>query len=139
MHRPHFLTRLSRRGCLAALIVTLVAGATHGTEPIRVLIVDGQNNHNWQDTTPYIQSFLTETGRFDVEVVTTPEKGAPEEAWNGFRPDFSKYDVVLSNYNGETWPESVRQDFEKFVTEGGGMVNVHAANNPFATGTPSIR
>lgn len=116
------------------LSVGLLAGfnaALTAAEPIRVLIVDGQNNHDWQRTTPYIQAFLTATGRFDVAVSTTPEKGAPAAAWDGFRPQFSKYQVVLSNYNGETWPESVRQDFENFVRGGGGVVNVHAANNPF--------
>lgn len=99
---------------------------------IRVLVVDGQNNHDWERTTPYLQKVLTDTGRFDVEVVTTPAKGSPPEAWEGFQPKFSKYHVVLSNYNGETWPESTRRDFEAFVKAGGGVVNVHAANNPFA-------
>lgn len=115
-------------GALAWIVLTGLVGAA---DPIPVLIVDGQNNHDWEHTTPYLQSILTETGLFDVEVATTPEKGAPAEAWNGFRPKFAKYRVVLSNYNGETWPESVRTDFEEFVKAGGGVVNVHAANNPF--------
>ncbi|MCA9055813.1 MAG: ThuA domain-containing protein [Planctomycetaceae bacterium] len=125
---PQGLFRCSLFGLLLVLssVVSLTAA-----EPIRVLIVDGQNNHDWQRTTPYIQDFLTATGRFDVEVATTPEKGSPEEAWNGFRPRFSRYDVVLSNYNGETWPEPVRGAFESYVQNGGGVVNVHAANNPF--------
>ncbi len=39
--------------------------------------------------------------------MTTPPRGAEAGAWKGFRPQFSDYDVVLSNYNGETWPEHV--------------------------------
>lgn len=101
-------------------------------DKLQVLIVDGQNNHDWERTTPYLQKLLTDTGRFDVWVMTTPERGSPADAWEGFRPQFSKYQVVLSNYNGETWPASVRKDFEEFVRGGGGVVNVHAANNPFA-------
>jgi hypothetical protein len=116
---------------LAAVVMSSLAALAGAADPIQALIVDGQNNHDWERTTPYLQRFLKETGRFDVAVVTTPEKGAPPAAWNGFRPQFSKYQVVLSNYNGETWPESVRQDFEAFVKAGGGVVNVHAANNPF--------
>lgn len=116
---------------LAALLGMLTAPAAEAADPIRVLIVDGQNNHDWERTTPYIKRFLEETGRFNVYVVTTPPKGAKPAAWNGFRPQFEDYDVVLSNYNGETWPETVRNEFEAFVKRGGGVVNVHAANNPF--------
>lgn len=100
-------------------------------EPIKVLIIDGQNNHDWQRTTPYLKHMLEQTGRFSVYVSTTPPQGGTPEQWNGFRPQFADYDVVLSNYNGETWPEQQRQAFEAFVRDGGGVVNVHAANNPF--------
>ncbi len=101
-------------------------------DKLDVLIIDGQNNHNWEDTTPYLKHVLEETGRFRVYVDSTPPKGAPPDAWVGFRPQFADYDVVLSNYNGETWPEDVRNAFEAFVKSGGGVVNVHAANNPFS-------
>src|SRR5690606_4265265 len=99
--------------------------------PIKVLIVDGQNNHDWERTTPYLKRMLEATSRFQVSVATTPPNGGSPEQWNGFRPQFSDYDVVLSNYNGETWPEHARKTFEEFVRNGGGVVNVHAANNPF--------
>ena len=75
---------------------------------------------------------LEATGRFTVDVATTPDKNAPAEAWKAFRPDFSKYDVVLSNYNGQSWPEPVQRSLESYVTNGGGLVIVHAANNAFA-------
>jgi type 1 glutamine amidotransferase len=115
-------------GCCLAF--TLAADAS-AAGPIRVLIVDGQNNHDWERTTPYLKHVLEATGRFQVYVATTPPGGATAEQWNGFRPMFTDYDVVLSNYNGETWPESARTAFEEFVKNGGGVVNVHAANNPF--------
>ena len=103
----------------------------NAAEPIRVLIVDGQNNHDFERTTPYLKKILEKTGRFTVSVVTTPAKDKKEQ-WNGFRPQFSDYQVVLSNYNGQTWPEHARVAFEEFVKNGGGVVNVHAANNPHA-------
>ncbi|MCA9081183.1 MAG: ThuA domain-containing protein, partial [Planctomycetaceae bacterium] len=110
-----------------------VGGVAQAAEKIRVLIVDGQNNHDFERTTPYLKQMLESTGRFTVAVVTTPPKGkGDDKAWNGFRPQFNDYDVVLSNYNGETWPEHARNAFERFVRDGGGVVNVHAANNPFA-------
>lgn len=118
--------------CLMVIAALGPNETVRGADQISVLIVDGQNNHDWERTTPYLKSVLEETGRFNVAVVTTPPKGANDpRAWKGFRPQFSDYDVVLSNYNGETWPEHARVAFEKFVAEGGGVVNVHAANNPF--------
>jgi type 1 glutamine amidotransferase len=64
-------------------------------------------------------------------VVTTPDRQAKRELWNAFRPDFSQYDVVLSNYNGEMWPEEVRKGLEEYVSKGGGLAIIHAANNAF--------
>lgn len=116
---------------LVAVSLTAVPRTSTAAEKIRLLIVDGQNNHDWERTTPYLRRMLEETGRFTVAVVTTPPRGASTEAWSGFRPQFEDYDVVLSNYNGETWPLPIRFAFEKFVRGGGGVVNVHAANNPF--------
>ena len=109
----------------------LVSASLPAADPIKVLIVDGQNNHDFERTTPYLKRVLEETGRFQVFVVTTPGRDGSEAAWKGFRPQFTDYDVVLSNYNGQTWPEDIRNAFEEFVRGGGGVVNVHAANNPF--------
>jgi type 1 glutamine amidotransferase len=99
--------------------------------PIKVLLIDGQNNHNWKATSPVILSALGKSGRFEVEVSTTPPKGAPKEAWADWNPKFSAYAAVVSNYNGELWPEQVQRAFEKYVSDGGGFVCLHAANNAF--------
>ena len=37
-------------------------------ERLPVLIIDGQNNHNWKSTTPVLQKSLESSGRFSVEV-----------------------------------------------------------------------
>ena len=50
---------------------------------------------------------------------------------NTYRPDFSEYALVVSNYNGEPWSSGAMSDFEEFVAGGGGFVSVHAANNAF--------
>ena len=122
-------------GCLglllgAALLVPVAAGATGAPTPreLRVLIIDGQNNHQWQVTTPVLKNILENTGRFQVNVVTAPRSGV---AASTFDPDFNSYDAVLSNYNGEAWPGKVRTSFERFVREGGGFVVFHAADNSF--------
>ena len=115
----------------AALAGLMFSVAAHAAEPVRVLIVDGQNNHNWKGTTPILKDFLGKSGRFTVDVATTPPGKEPKEAWAGFRPKFSDYAVVLSNYNGDLWPEPVQRDLEAYVSGGGGLVIVHAANNAF--------
>ncbi len=95
---------------------------------LRALIVDGQNNHDWKVTTPILRRALEESGRFAVDVATSPPAGAD---MRGYRPRFSDYDVVVSNYNGERWPAETETDFEAYVSGGGGFVAVHAANNAF--------
>jgi type 1 glutamine amidotransferase len=112
----------------AALIAMLLAPAAFGADPIKALIVDGQNNHAWQETTPVLKKLLEETGIFQVDVATTPPKGGD---MNAFKPDFSKHRVVISNYNGEPWSDAANAAFEKFVREGGGFVSYHAADNAF--------
>lgn len=97
-------------------------------EPLRALIVDGQNNHNWEATTPVLIEALELEGLFEVDVATSPAKG---EDLSDFHPNFSDYDVVVSNYNGELWGEACREDFEDYVASGGGFVSVHAADNAF--------
>ena len=98
-------------------------------DKIKVLIIDGQNNHdNWPRTTPMMKGYLEETGLFVVDIATTPPADASME---GFKPDFSKYKVVLLNYNGKDWPKETNDAFEAFVSGGGGVVSVHAADNAF--------
>ena len=112
-------------GCLG------IARSSEAAEPLKMLIVDGQNNHDWKAMTPPMKVALEGTGRFKVDVATTPDQKAPKGDWDAFRPDFSKYDVVLSNYNGQPWPQPVKEALEKYVAGGGGLVVVHAANNSF--------
>lgn len=108
---------------LLSLITTQVAAA----EKLKVLILDGQNNHNWKKTTEYVLKAL-EHDRFDVEVATSPKQGGD---MSKFKPDFSAFDVVLSNYNGQDWSEETQQAFIDYVKGGGGFVCVHAADNSF--------
>lgn len=97
---------------------------------MQALIIDGQNNHsNWQETTDIMKGHLEGTGLYRVHVARSPASGEPMD---GFLPDFRKYDVVISNYNGDMWPEATKSNFVNFVESGGGFVTVHAANNAFA-------
>jgi len=119
MSRKHLLITL---GLWAAMVAVSVAA------PLKALIVDGQNNHNWKETTPHLKKLLEETGLFTVDVATTPPRG---QDMSGFKPDFAAYDVVVSNYTGDSWPEETNRAFEKYIAGGGGMVVFHAASNAF--------
>ncbi|MFT7478104.1 MAG: type 1 glutamine amidotransferase, partial [Gammaproteobacteria bacterium] len=99
---------------------------------VRVLILDGQNNHDWQKTTAATRAILLATGRFDVDVASAPSDREATEQWAAWKPAFSKYDVVFSNYNDGgacLWSEGMKQDLVDFVHGGGGLVVVHAADN----------
>lgn len=98
-------------------------------DKIKVLIIDGQNNHkNWPETSKMMKGFLEETGLFTADIITTPPEGGD---MSGFRPVFAEYRVVLLNYNGDPWPKETMDAFEQFVKGGGGVVSVHAADNAF--------
>ena len=99
-----------------------------GKGPMKALIVDGQNNHDWKATTPVLKRLLEETDLFTVDVATSPAKN---ESMDGFKPDFSKYDVVVSNYTGKDWPEETQAALMKYMGNGGGLVIFHAADNAF--------
>ena len=152
---------LSTLVVLAAAVLPALA-ADKSAEKIRVILVDGQNNHNWRATTPLMKKELESCGRFSVDVATAPEKPRPprkpkqfqskdeEEKYRLelevfkirdpqyrktlalFHPDLSRYDVLLSNYNGDPWPKEFQKELEERLHEGKiGLVIVHAANNSF--------
>jgi len=99
---------------------------------IPVLIIDRQNNHNWQATTPMLRKILEDTGLFQVDVLTTPPKDGD---FSGFRPEVAKYQAVISDYNdfagGTLWPPEVQSAFEEYMWNGDGFVSYHAADNAF--------
>jgi type 1 glutamine amidotransferase len=109
----------------AALLAACISGAA-AERKLSALIVDGVNNHDWAAGTRAIQSTLEGSGRFTVDVCTFPAK-----------PEFSRYDVVINNFNGghlengTRWPRDVEQALVEYVRNGGGLVIYHAANNAF--------
>lgn len=135
---------------LCALLLIPLAGSAQ----IKVLIIDGQNNHVvWPKSTVMMKQYLESTGLFTVDVqrTSTTWKGSPEAQYlplatgqktenldqpitdPGFKPKFKRYDVVVSNFGWKaaSWPKSTQKKFEKFVAKGGGFVSIHAADNSF--------
>ncbi|QTN33693.1 ThuA domain-containing protein [Akkermansiaceae bacterium] len=137
---------------LALPAVVLLALPATAAEKLKALIVDGQNNHAvWPKATVMMKQYLADTGLFEVDVARTkfisnfkreekwlPLAGAGESEGMekpmpdpDFAPDFSGYDVVVSNFGfgAADWPEKTRLALEDYMKAGGGLVVVHAANN----------
>jgi type 1 glutamine amidotransferase len=123
-----------------AFLIALVIGhailalstTSQAAEPLKALILDGENpSHDWETTTPILKKILEESGRFTADVATFPKAGSAEA--RTFRPPLKDYDVIVSNYNSQTMPsKELQADLLDFVRGGGGFVSVHAANNSFA-------
>jgi len=111
----------------------LFAAAMWAAPPIHVMLLDGESGgpyHAWKETTPYLKRMLSDTGIFQVDVVTAPPKDGD---YSTFKPDWSKYQVVVWNYDApdDRWPDSLKASFEQYVKDGGGVVLVHASDNAF--------
>jgi len=124
------------------------------SKKLKVLIIDGQNNHDqWPKITFMLKAYMEDTGMFKVDVKRTAY------TWKGeafiadflvkgvnnseakdkplsdpdYNPNFSKYDVVICNFgwNAANWPEKTEKALEKYINKGGGLVVFHAADNSF--------
>ncbi len=102
--------------------------------PVRVLLITGQSNrfHNWQVSSAIIKRQLEESRRFVVTVVTTPPKGTePNQEMSSFAPEFRGYGAVVLDYEGFEFAPPTKRALVNFVTDGGGLVVIHAADNAF--------
>ena len=141
-----------KSGLIGILCILLLSFSVEAR--LKVLIVDGQNNHEvWPKSTIMMKQYLEETGLFEVDICRTKFtwKGEREKAYlplagvgetqdlkepkadPDFIPAFKKYDVVVSNFGWKAadWPENTQKALEKFMKKGGGFVSVHAADNSF--------
>jgi type 1 glutamine amidotransferase len=108
------------------MLLVACAPASMAQDPLNVLIIDGKNNHDWKATTPVLKKALDRVDRFEYSVDTVKKPGS-------YKPDFTQYDVIVSNYNGPSWPDETKQAFVQYVKNGGGFVPVHAADNSFGS------
>lgn len=112
---------------VVAGLITLLSACTNQTG-YKTLIITGQNNHDWKTSSPILKQILDETGLFSAEIMITPEKGGDMKK---FDPDFSKYKLVVLDYNGDSWSDKTNKAFVDYVRNGGGVVVYHAADNSF--------
>jgi type 1 glutamine amidotransferase len=89
---------------------------------IQVLVITGQNGHDWRSTTPVLRKILEDTGRFEVRV-TEEFRGAGPET-------LTPYDLVVLNYFERRrpelrWGERAESALLHFVRSGKGLVLYH--------------
>ncbi len=123
--------------------VTAALSGVHGTdkaqldeEPIRVLLITGNEAHkwhNWEKTTPVIQAQLELDPRVTVTVSTDPE--------TAFTKLIQIQDVVLLNsyanwHDPKALSPKAQQEFMDFLQDGGGLVVVHFANGAWNASLP---
>ena len=107
----------------------LLACTVSARKPIKTLLITGQNNHNWQVSHVVLKQILENSGRFVVDFGVYTEQG---KDMSGFVLDFSPYQLVVLDYNGDSWPEETNRRFLEYVQNGGGVVIYHAADNAFS-------
>jgi type 1 glutamine amidotransferase len=126
MHK--FNTKSTAVILMAAFILFCSCAKTNKEGPVKVLILSGRNNHEWQKTTPLLARIYKETHLFSVNITELPDTLTYRE--------LVKYDVIVSNWN--TWPdnnmrlsEKWEKDFTRYVRNGGGTVFIHAGASSF--------
>jgi type 1 glutamine amidotransferase len=115
------------------LFIIILAGictifACNKQHSYNALIITGQNNHNWNASSKVLKQLLDQTGLFSSSIAKTPPQG---QEMSSFNPDFTKYDVVILDYNGDSWSDKTKTAFTDYVKNGGGVVIYHAADNSF--------
>ena len=113
--------------CLLSLGFLSVCN-TNEEKKLKIIILTGRNNHDWKATTNQLEAMYNATGHFELSVTTSPDTLNYK--------DFTKFDVVLSNWNqwpdkSVDWPKSTKEGLMKYVENGGGFVLFHAASASF--------
>jgi predicted DNA-binding protein with PD1-like motif/type 1 glutamine amidotransferase len=114
-----------------ALSVCAIGALVHAQQPapaapaaakIAVLVVTGQNGHNWKGTTPLLRKILEDTDKFEVRV-TEEFRGAGPET-------LAPYDLVVLNYFDRNrpelrWGDRANNALLDYVRSGKGLVVYH--------------
>jgi type 1 glutamine amidotransferase len=133
---PSLLGQVIGFGMTCGLIAGGLAGAAlvalgAGPAPLRVMLLSGDNNHAWRETTPALQAIIEDGGRCRVDVVDQVAALAAES--------FAPYEAIVSNYNlfnrpsptDAVWKSAVRAAFLAHLRAGHGFVAVHAGSSVF--------
>ena len=112
----------------SATICSFASNEHIKSKPLKVIILSGSSNHEWEKTTKLLVRILDEAKLFSAQVTERPDT-MTYAAWK-------KFDLILCNAN--TWPDSIKRissqweaDFTRYVMEGGGTLFFHASASSF--------
>jgi type 1 glutamine amidotransferase len=123
------------RALAAVLLFLLLAPGAASAQPspppdpnkVQVLILTGQNVHDWRGTTPLLKQTLEGTGRFEVRVIEEVRGIGPET--------LAPYNVLVVNYYNrgaqDRWGDRATAAVEEFVRNGKGVVIYHLSLGAF--------
>ena len=83
---------------LVLISIGLIIGCTNNQDDglLKILILSGKSNHEWQKTTPILEKMYEDAGLFRVYTTNLPDTLTHK--------NLSEYDVIVSNWN--TWPDN---------------------------------
>ncbi|BCU78982.1 ThuA domain-containing protein [Luteolibacter sp. LG18] len=121
---------------LFALFLVIAGICPAWADRIKVLVIEGASNHDWQHRQKILSAILSRDGSFELTFVTTPG-AANDPAWATWSPNFAAYNVVLSGYSNGAggqprWPATVETALLNYVNGGGGFIAFHEAADSFA-------
>lgn len=93
--------------------------------PIRLLLLSGSNNHEWQQTSTCFKQIMEEDQIFVVDICERPDTLKAS--------DLKKYKVLASNWNAfpemkRMWGKEAEKAIMDFVNHGAGFVLFHSAS-----------
>jgi type 1 glutamine amidotransferase len=123
-----------RRFALATLVLLFVTTAfAEDANPIKVLIITGDEYHKWKETAPFLAKVLKKAG-MRADVTEAPSKDLTTE-------NLAKYDVLLLNYRNtpqgakanpaSVWSDENKKAVLKAVKGGKGLYVYHWASSAF--------
>ena len=83
-----------------------------------------------------LKQILENSGRFDVDFAISPEQG---KDMSGFVLDFSPYQLVVLDYNGDSWPEETNRRIVDVTSDVNLCYSEHARRYLNAAGVPKDR
>jgi uncharacterized protein len=123
-HGPYLQFNLTemKRYIFLILGIAFICGAfesCNNSSTYKTLLITGQGRSDWKASSEAIKQILDETGLFSTVIYNYPEQG--EDA-SKLLAEFSKYKLVVIDFNGDKWLTANSRAVMDYVTAGGGLV-----------------
>jgi len=108
------------------LTMAFISNTLQAEGKIKLLLLSGKNNHEWQKTTPKLQEILNQSNLFSVSVTERPDTLTAQS--------LKHFQLIVSNWNAfpeksRQWSTETETAIINFVKRGGGFVFVHSASS----------